>query len=236
MQRVTGLFHMQMGERSPGAAHRIESLADMLAQPAHALDRIDDDALGIGPARRHQTQRSDRQRARRADPAVTHGNQFEAAAAEIAHHAIGVGHAADHAEARIARFVLAAHDVGGDAGAPDHLVDEFLAVGGVAHGGRRQQIERRHSHVLCQGDEAIDIGERQFDASRIEPSGCVQAAGKAAQHFFVEQRQRRATRPFVDDESNRIRADVDDANALLVGDAPYDPGDRARFIVHGRTL
>ena len=97
--------------------------------------------------------------------------------------------------------------------AGSHLAHEFLAVGGVAHRRRRQQVERRHLHVVGERDEAVDVGERHLDALRVEPAGCVQAAGQAAQHLLVEYRQRRAAGAFVDDEADRVRADVDDADA-----------------------
>ena len=54
VQRIARLLHVQPGERTPGAAHGIEGLAGLLAQPAHVLDGVDDGLLGIALARRHQ--------------------------------------------------------------------------------------------------------------------------------------------------------------------------------------
>ena len=215
VQRIARLLHVQAGEGTPRAAHGVEGLAGFLAQPAHALDGIEHGLPGIALARRHQPERPDRQRAGGAEPALPQRHQLEAAAAQVAHHARGIGHAADHAEAREARLVLAAHDMGLDAGPPRELAHEVLAVGGVAHGGGRQQVERRHLHVVGERGEAVDVGQRHLDAFRIEAAGGVEAAGQAAQHLFVEHRQRRPACPLVDDETDRVRADVDDADAAL---------------------
>ena len=188
VQGVARLLHVQAGEGAPGAAHRIEGLAGFLAQPAHAVDCVDHGTLGIDLARGHQAQRSDRQRARLTQPAVGQRHQFEAATAQIAHHAIGVGHAADHAEAGKARFVTAAHDVGLDARPARQLAHEVGTVCGISNSGRGQQVERRHFHVLRQHRETVDVGQRHLDSRRIEPTCGVQPARQSAQHLLVEHR------------------------------------------------
>ena len=233
VQRIARLLHVQPGERTPGAAHGIEGLAGLLAQPAHVLDGIDDGLLGIALARRHQPERAHGQRAGVAEPALPDGDQLEAAAAQVAHHARRVGHAADHAVAREARLVLAAHDVRLDAGPARQLAHEIGAVGGVAHRRGGQQVERRHLHVVGKRGEAVDVGQRHLDAFGIEPAGGVQAARQAAQHLLVEHRQRCAARALVDDEADRVRADVDDADAALAEGAV---GARTRgcLTVHAR--
>ena len=50
VQRVARLLHVQARERAPGAAHGIEGLAGLLAQPAHALDGLEHRPLGIALA------------------------------------------------------------------------------------------------------------------------------------------------------------------------------------------
>ena len=236
VQRIARLLHVEPCERTPGATHGVEGLAGLLAQPAHALDGVEHSTLGIGLARRHQAQRPHRQGARGAEPAIAQRHQLEAAAAQVAHHAVGVGHAADHAETREARLVLAAHDVGLDAGSPLELAHEVGTVGGVADGGRRQQVERRHLHVVGERGEAVDVGQRHLDAFRVQPAGGVQPAGEAAQHLFVEHRQRRAACPLVDDEADRIRAHVDDSDTALFESVVRSWGACGPFAVHARSL
>ena len=70
------------------------------------------------------------------------------------------------------------------------LAHEVLAVGGVAHGGGRQQVERRHLHVVRERREAVDVGQRHLDAFRIEAAVAADATAEAAEDLFVEQQQR----------------------------------------------
>ena len=236
VQRIARLLHVQAGKGSPGAAHGIEGLAALLAQPAHVLDGVDDDALGIALARGHQPQRPNWQGGRIADAAAPDRHQLEAAATQVAHDARRVGHAAHHAVARKARLVLAAHDMRLDARPALKRMHELRTVRGVAHCRRREKIERRHFHVVSKRGEAVDIGQRHLDARRIELAGGIQSAGQAAQNLFIEHGQRRAAGALVDHEANGIRADVDDADtamaeAAIVGQSVYGP-----FAVHARSL
>ena len=52
-----------------------------------------------------------------------------------------------------------------------------------------------------------------------ELPGLGHAGAEARQDFLVEERRRRAGEPLVDDETDRVRPDVDDADRAAAGDA-----------------
>ena len=52
-------------------------------------------------------------------------------------------------------------------------------------------------------------------------------AAQPAQHLFVEDRRRTADKPLVDDEPNRVRADIDDR------DRPPERQASRRLVLHG---
>src|SRR5690242_13264317 len=87
------------------------------------------------------TQRAKRKRDVGPELSMIEADEFEAAAAEIAHHAVRPGNAGDDAEGGELRFLGAGEDTHGRAAAPAHGGGEFGPVLGVAHGRRRQQIE-----------------------------------------------------------------------------------------------
>ena len=80
---------------------------------------------------------------------------------------------------------------------------------------------------ICVGqrDEAADGGQRRGDRLGVEPAARGDAAAEAAQLLLVEERRRRAAEPLVDDEADRVRADVDD------GDRPAAVGEPAGRLV-----
>ncbi len=68
-----------------------------------------------------------------------------------------------------------------------------------------------------QGDEALQIGKGELDAVGIEPAGHRDAAPERAHDLFVQQGQQGRAEPFEDDETQRIRADIDDRDAISSG-------------------
>ncbi len=92
------------------------------------------------------------------------------------------------------------------------LAHEIGAVLGVADRRRRQHMEARHRNGARQRDEAAQILGREPDAVGMQPAGLVDVAAEAAQHLFVEQHARRAVEPVIDDETQRVGADIDDGD------------------------
>ena len=58
------------------------------------------------------------------------------------------------------------------------------------------------------------------DGLLAQSAGRGDRAAEPAQHFLVEQRRGRADRPLVDDEADRVGADIDHADRLKVGMRP----------------
>ena len=65
-----------------------------------------------------------------------------------------------------------------------------------------------------ESDEAAQIDQRQGDPFRIQPAGRGDAAPEAAHDLLVEERKHRGAEPLEDDEAQRVRAEIDDADAL----------------------
>ena len=88
------------------------------------------------------------------------------------------------------------------------------AVAGFAHrrgGDRRQVIDLERAG---ERDKALEIGVGELDAVAIKPAGAGDAAAQPAHDLFVEQRQQRRAEPLEDDQAQRVRADIDDGDAL----------------------
>jgi hypothetical protein len=213
MQRVMRLIHVDLGESAPGAAHGIESAALHLLQPVKLFQLAVDDLLRgveIAIGRFDQAQGTDRQGHLLRDLALVEQHQLKAAAAQVAHQAIGIGHAGEHAERGQLRFLLARDHAHGDAGGALDLLGEFLAVLGIAHGGGRQHLDVGDVHRAGQRDEAADVGQRFLAALGIELAGALQPLAQARQRLFVEDRNQAARALVIDDEANGVRSDVDD--------------------------
>ena len=93
--------------------------------------------------------------------------------------------------------------------------DEFRAVRRLARRRRREHMQFLDSDLVGERLEAADRGQRRGDRLRVEPAARRDAAREAAELLLVEERRRRARQPLIDDEPDRVRADVDD------GDRPW---------------
>ena len=110
VQRMADLLHMDAGERAPGAAHGIEIAPAQILEPGHAFQMLIDQGAGdiaIGDRRIADPKRTERQRDMGAEPPVVEADQLDAAAAQIAHQAVGIGNARDDAERREPRLLRA---------------------------------------------------------------------------------------------------------------------------------
>ena len=197
----------------------------------------------LGRADLHQPQGTERQRHLLADHAAVERDQFQAAAAEIADEAVGAGSAGQHAHGRQPRLLLPADDADGQAGAAADGIDEGGAVAGVAHGGGGDHVEPADTHALGQRGEAFQRGKPLDDAVGVQQARLLHAAAEAAQHLLVEQGERRTGQPVMDDETDRVGADVDHADTLRrtagrpipVGGNVAWNGGRANVLAHTQT-
>ncbi len=210
------LLHMNTRDRAPRAADRVETRIFQPPEPACAFEMAIDDvlqrALVIGLF--HQPQRPDRQGRNIAHPAVADRGKLDTAAAEIADHTRGIGNASQHAKRREPSLFRTRKNTHADGEALLDVVDEFGAVLGIAHRCRCQHIDARRAGGAGQRDEALQIGLGERDTLGAQPIGLLETAAEAAHDLLVEQRPRRAARPVIDNEAERIRTDIDDRNTI----------------------
>ena len=103
------------------------------------------------------------------------------------------------------------------------LVDEGAAVARIAAGGGGDRPDPAHMQGVAQRAEALERVERGVDGVRRQQAGRLHLAAEAGQHLFVEDRRRRARQPFVDDEADRVRADIDDGDRRPVVEPALAP-------------
>ena len=147
------------------------------------------------------------------DPAFLHVDQFERTAAEIADNAVGIVDAGDDAERgkfRLARprqdFNLRAADALG-------LGDEVGTVLGVAAGGGGDGEDAPDLLDATQRPESPQ--RRQCLGNRIlgQKARALHLTAEPAQRLLVEDGDEAARHRLIDDETNRVRTDVDDGDA-----------------------
>ena len=104
---------------------------------------------------------------------------------------------------------------------------------------------RRTCRVSHKRAEALERGERGVDGVRRQQAGRLHLAAEAGQHLFVEDRRRRARQPLVDDEADRVRADIDDGDrrpvvepalgriGRSIASSAYAPSTRRRIRLRG---
>ena len=185
--------------------------------------------LGIGADPEH----AERHRHRPTRAPLGDVDQLQAAAAEVAGNAVGVGDAGHHAEAGQRRFLLGAQHLAGQA-EPLDPGDQVGAVAGVARRGGGDDVGGDRAHVV---DEQLEPPERlQRVIARLvgDRAGFGQAGAEPGQHLFVEDRERHPLRARINDEANRVGADVDDRDRLAghcfawlsgrAGSAAWAPG------------
>ena len=73
----------------------------------------------------------------------------------------------------------------------------------------------------------------EFDAFLVQPPVAAEPAAEAAEHLLVEQQQRRARQAVEDDETDRIRSDIDDADAPFPRASWPRASRRRAFLPHG---
>jgi hypothetical protein len=146
-------------------------------------------------------------------------HHFHRAAADIGQDAIGVRNAAEQAVRGKCGLLFAGQHAHAHAGQGLlHLGHETGAVGGIAHRGGGQDVERLGAHGARQGMVAAQHHDRLFQAFVVQAAGLVQAATQAQHGFFVEDRGGIAAATLEHHQAHRVGAEVDDGGARGVGE------------------
>ena len=151
---------------------------------------------------------------------MVEGDQLDAAAADIAHDAIGVRNARDDAEGGQAALLLARQYAHLEAAHVGDRGDEVGAVHGLAYRRRRHHVDQLDLHGTGQRHVALERGPGEARAVGIEPAGDRQAAAEPAQHALIEYRRRCPAQSVVRDHAHRVRPDIDDRNRTARGVRP----------------
>ena len=145
-------------------------------------------------------------------PAAPHVDQLQAAAAEVAGKAVGRMNARHDAERGKLGLPLAGQHVDFLAEDAFGLRDEVGTVLGLARRRRGDDLDMRNAELIDQRAKAPERPQRPLHRVGRELAGRGERAAEAAQHLLVEQRRRRPAGILVDDEPDRVRADIDDRN------------------------
>ena len=167
--------HVDPRERAPRTADHVEAAAAPALWDAAVAKRRAECLADAALVRRIDAQHSKRHRNAGRAGAVGDTDQLEAAAAEIAHHAMRTGDAGEDAFTGEARFFAGAQDLAVEAD-PVELAHELRSVGGVANGGGRHDAGLLHLHVIDEQLEAAECGERTLARFRGEPARPITAA------------------------------------------------------------
>ena len=212
-QRIVGLMHVQLGERAPGAADRIERPPGEPAENRRLVEDLGGDALGLADralGRLLQADAAERIGQPLADRVAVDVDQLERAAAEVAGDAVGIVDAGDDAVGGETGLVGAGQDLDLDTADAFELGDEGRAVLGLTRGGGRQHVEADRAALVGDVLEAAHRIERLGERGFGETAGLGQPLAEAGENLFVEQHRGGARQPLVDDQAHRVGADVDD--------------------------
>ena len=205
---------MQQRQVAPGAADGVQSLRSKVGSDAaqFAPDRCTDPRR---VERRLEGERAQRQGDPRARLPVGDPDQLQAGAAQVADHALRVRRAGEDAQGGVAglfapvrtrrRRPVSASTRRQKAG--PSAASRTAAVAAAGHVGGRAAFE--------QGAEAAQGHKRGRDALGRQPAGGRQVPAEAGQHLLVEDGPDRAAFQPVDDQADRVGADVDDGRVGL---------------------
>ena len=206
-------IHVRFRQRPPAAADRIEHRPCQRARQARAQNFVDLPLRRRNALGQHgfDWQRAERQ----ADPAIPdlvidRFRNFEAAPAHVADRADRPEEARNHAEGREPRFLSAAEDAHLEARLRLDRLSEFRSVRSAAHGLRRDRVDSADPHGLGNGAKSPHRLDRPTKMVRRDCAGFRQPFRESGKRFFIEARHRRAAELVIDQEPDRVRADVDD--------------------------
>jgi hypothetical protein len=214
-QRIAGLGDVQPRERAPGAADRVEGTAASCLQRIEAVELVLDDALGaLDRLVRHVGQRKAAERKAHPAPDPLAGNvdQLERAAAEVADDTVSVVDGRDHTQRRQLCLARAGQNLDGRAEDAFGAADEFGAVVGLAAGRSGDHEGAADMHDAAQRTKAAQRRQRARHRIGRKQARGVHLAAEAAQDLLVEERRQAARQRLVDDETNRVGADVDNGD------------------------
>jgi hypothetical protein len=175
----------------------------------------------LGLFHRHFGKVFERQPAERQRDAVRQSvsvdiDKLERPAAKIADNAIRLVEAGHDAERGEHRLLLAGEHIDVLAADLRRRRDELRTVVGIAARGSRDAPQPPHTGRVAERAEPAQRIERLGNRVRGQQAGGLHLAAKSREHLFVEDRRRRAGQPLVDDETDRVRADVDDGDRMTV--------------------
>ena len=212
-QRIAGQVHVEPRQRAPRAADQIERQPLARAPSSRCPEAVARPALAARAAR--DADLRDAQHAEREGDALVHlaaanADQFEAAAAEIADDAVRIR---ERPRARPRRAISPPRS-------PDSTSTSRPSRGGSseeiravrAHRAPRRWRRCGACHVHLAGDQRkrSSATSARSDGRRIDQLGRGHAPAEPGHHLLVEQDRGNSRRPVIDDETDRIRADVDD--------------------------
>ena len=140
-------------------------------------------------------------------------DQLQRAAAEIADDAVGVVNAGHDAECGQLCLARARQDLNRYAADAFGLGDEIGTVAGVAAGGGRDRIDAAYLLYPAERAKTPQRRERLCDGIGRQEAGALNLAAKPAQRFLVEDGDETSRHRLIDDETNRVRTDVDNGDA-----------------------
>ena len=173
-----------------------------------------------------QRQAAELQAVADADLASGDIDKLQAAAAEIAGHAVRLPETGDDAERGDARFLGAGQNRDGDTARRLRRLDEIRPVRRLARRRGGDDVELLHPHLRGKRHEPPQRADRLRNGVGSEIPALGDAGAEAGQHLLVEKRRGRTGQPLIDDETDRVRSDVDDRN----GTAAWNPALRGPAI------
>ena len=160
-QRMARHPDVDLRQRPPRPAHHVKGLALAFARPLYLVERLGNERpqrTAIALAHCIQPQRTDRQRYAVAHLAARHADQFQAAAAQIADHAIGKGNARNQAHCGAARFGFPIDHLDHQPAFGGDPVDERLPVLRLAHRSSGDGADVHDAHRPHQRGKAAKSG------------------------------------------------------------------------------
>ena len=142
---------------------------------------------------------------------------FEAAAAHVADRPDWPEEAGNDAERREPGFLGPAEDAHLQAGLRFNRLSKLRPVRSATHGLRRHGVDSSDAHGVGDGAKSPHGLDRSTKMVRRDCAGLGQSFGETGKRFFIEARHRRPAELVIDQEPDRVRADVDDRIGRPVG-------------------
>ena len=143
------------------------------------------------------------------DLTIANAHKLEAPAAQIAHNAIGLRECRDDTIARGRRFLIAAQQFDRQAETRNSR-QKRGAVGRVAYRRGRNRPDVANVHGAQNRLKTFERAHRLGHGTRVKRPSLTGAPTQPRRHLFIEQYGRCPGRPVIDDETHRIRPDIDD--------------------------